>query len=98
MTKAELQALGLPDDKQKEFQRIYYRDLHRAAQRMAQEGKTAEIEELRDGIIAMIRLIPDPDRLRRILATANHQYMRLYQEIRDNPPPDTAEGKVDSCQ
>lgn len=75
MNKAELLALGFPEERLKEFQRLYHRDLRKAVQSADKEAK-----ELRAATIPMLNAIKSPERLRLILATVSHHYLKEYQD------------------
>lgn len=77
MNKAELLALGLPEERVREFQKIYNRDLDRRARQMIERK---EPDSLRDAITSTLSTIENPARLRLILATVSHHYLEDYQE------------------
>lgn len=90
MNKAELLALGLPEENMKKFQEFYHRDLRKAATRT---DKAAD--ELRDAIIPMLATIKDTGSLRAILATTTHHYLKNYlknyREGKEEAPCPTGE-------
>ena len=74
MNKAELLALGLPEENLKEFQQLYHRDLRKAVQ-----SESTQVGKLRAAIIPMLGAIKSPEHLRLILATVSHHYLKEYQ-------------------
>lgn len=76
MTKEEILALGVPEEKYREFQRIYSRDVNRAAK----HERTVEgiDQETRAAIHAMLKLIKRPETLGKILKYVNTAY---YNEV-----------------
>lgn len=74
MNKAELLALGLPEESLKEFQQLYHRDLRKAAQSVDREAG-----DLRTAIVSVLAAIKSPERLRLILATVSHHYLSEYR-------------------
>lgn len=77
MKKAELLALGLPEENLKEFQRLYHRDLTKA---LAHKVEASGSDAVRQAIMTTLPTIEAPDRLRAILATVTHHYLEEYRE------------------
>lgn len=76
MTKEEILALGVPEDKYRDFQRIYSRDVNRAAKH---ERKMDGIDQDTIAAIhAMLKLIKRPETLLKILKYVNKAY---YDEV-----------------
>ncbi len=76
MTKEEIIALGVPEEKYREFQRVYSRDVNKAAKH---ERMTEGIDqETRAAIHAMLKLIKRPETLGKILKYVNSAY---YNEV-----------------
>lgn len=74
MNRQEVLALGVPEEKYKEFQYLYNRDLEKAAARKAAaEGGNIET---RAAINAMLKLINRPETLNSILKFINTAYYR----------------------
>ena len=82
MNKAELLALGLPEELVREFQKIYNRDLDRRARKMIERK---EPDELREAIVSTLSVIEDPERLRSIMATVTRHYLKEYQGKKEEP-------------
>lgn len=84
MNKAELMKYGIPEEKISAFQRAYWQDLNKRAEALTtqreEERRTSETARIQDAIFAMVRIIPDIDRLRRILEAVNVQYYRMSKE------------------
>ena len=73
MNRQEVLALGVPEEKYKEFQELYNRDLNsRVASRMAEDNESS----LRSAINAMLKLIKHPETLNGILKYINTAYYR----------------------
>lgn len=74
MNRQEVLALGVPEEKYKEFQYFYNRDLEKAANR-----KHAEEDadwQTRSAIHAMLKLIKRPETLKAILVYVNSAYFK----------------------
>lgn len=72
MNKAEAIALGVPEERLKEFQEKYHRDLRKAVQR--RENSTTK--PIRAAIDSVISSIKDVDKLREVLAVVTEIYCR----------------------
>ena len=77
MTKGELLALGLPEERVKEFQEIYHRDVRKAARLLNAPDRRAD--ELRSAVSSMLSALSETESLRAILAAASQHYVREYQ-------------------
>lgn len=73
MSRDEVLAFGVPEDKVKEFQEVYNRDLRKAADRLTRK-RDDDGGETRAAIYAMLKLIKQPDTLARILQNINKAY------------------------
>lgn len=69
MTKAEILALGVPEDRVRDFQEHYTRDVRRVAKKQA--PGTAPI---RAAIVSMLPMIRDTGKLRRVLDLVTRIY------------------------
>lgn len=83
MNKQEIIAFGVPEDKIQAFQAAYWKDLHKVAERMAKQQAANESRDMLEAIASMLRLIPDPVRLRQILNNVNRHYAQYLQDERD---------------
>ena len=72
MNKAEAIALGVPEERLKEFQEKYHRDLRKAVHR--RENSTTK--PIRAAIDSVISSIKDVDKLREVLAVVTEIYCR----------------------
>jgi len=83
MKKEEALALGVPEERIREFQDIYNRDLRKAVKndRDKQEGGT------QTAIMHFVPLIKEEENLRKILKTVSHFY------IMENPNEPQQEGE-----
>lgn len=72
MNKAEVIALGVPEERLNEFQEKYHRDLRRAVQKQ-EYGSTKPIHV---AINSMLSSIKDVDKLREVLALVTEIYCR----------------------
>lgn len=77
MKRGELLALGIPEENARKFQELYNRDLNRMVRRVVREK---DPDDLRKAITYTLVAIEDTDRLRAILATVTHQYLKEYRE------------------
>lgn len=100
MKKAVLMEYGIPEEKIREFNEAYWKDVHKHAERLVEEGKgqdaASSAPAVREAITAMLRLIPDPERLYLILAHVNRQYQQYNNERNGHgsnarKPPETAQ-------
>ena len=57
MTKEEMLSLGVPTDKVKDLQNMYFRDVNKAAQRMAKKQNIPEPDELKKTINSMVSIM-----------------------------------------
>lgn len=96
MNKNEALALGLPEEKLKEFREIYHRDVRKAAARLTGNPKY-QAEELRAAIQPMLSVISEIQSLRAILSTATHHYMREYRDMKEaaQGAANTQDGKAE---
>lgn len=102
MKKAELLSLGVPEEKIHLFQEAYWADVRKQAIRMAEESKGHEsalsLSSMREAIFAMVRLIPDPDRLSLILSNVNRHYQTYRNEQDSNGKrPETDQKGASEC-
>lgn len=74
MNREEVLALGVPEEKYKEFQYLYNRDLEKAANRKCRLDD--EGGQTRSAIYAMLKLIKRPETLNSILKYINTAYYR----------------------
>lgn len=73
MTKQEVLSLGVPEEKIKEFQMLYNRDMNsRVTSRTLEDADGS----LRSAILAMLKLIKKPETLESILKFINTAYYR----------------------
>ena len=82
MKREELYSFGIDESHRKDFLAVYWKDVRKAADQMLQKkGRKVKgdpsPEELREAIGCMVRLIPDPVRLQRILTYVNTQYHKM---------------------
>lgn len=100
MKKAVLMEYGIPEEKIREFNEAYWKDVHKHAERLVEEGKGQDAAPsapaVREAIAAMLRLIPDPERLYTILANVNRHYQQYNNERNGHgsntrKPPETAQ-------
>ena len=75
MTREEAIALGVSEERLKEFQELYHRDLRKAAQR-----ESSSASNLRAAIAGLLPVIKDAEELRRILVLATESYCRPKTE------------------
>lgn len=74
MTKEEVLALGVPEDKYRAFQMAYNADLNK---RIEQKRETDDADWLtRNAITAMVKLIKKPESLKCILDYINKTYWK----------------------
>ena len=94
MKREQIIAFGVPEERIREFQAAYWADLHKCAQRMAAENtdqQTADkARSLLEAITAMVKLMPDPVRLRMILSNVNRHYAQYTHDQRENQTQHTA--------
>ena len=89
MKRSDVLALGVPEEKIKEFQARYWEDVHKCAEKRAgvnavdQKGAD-ETHSLLEAITAMVKLMPDPVRLRMILNNVNRHYSQYTHDQREN--------------
>lgn len=99
MNRQEVLALGVPEDKYKEFQAVYHRDLRKAAERIVKKNEDCRIvptvDEYREAILAIIKLLPDPERLKRVLGVANNQYFNMCRDKEATQRTEESEGDSD---
>lgn len=69
MKKEEIIALGVPENRVRDFQKLYTRDVKKMA--MAAPGKCGPI---REAIISMLKMVQDVDALREILDLVTRLY------------------------
>lgn len=86
MTKEEMISLGVPADKVKDLQNMYFRDVNKAAQRMTRKQDTPEPNELKKAIISMLSIINDVDSLKKILGKVSYHCMKEYQPTKNDRP------------
>lgn len=72
MNKAEAIALGVPEERLKEFQEKYHRDLRKATQRQ----ENSATKPIRAAINSMLSSIKDVDKLREVLVMVTEIYCR----------------------
>lgn len=89
MKRSDVLALGVPEEKLKEFQARYWEDVHKCVSNRMEvyvtDRKSAdEACNLLEAITAMVKLIPDPVRLRMILNNVNRHYAQYVQDQREN--------------
>ena len=73
MSRDEVLALGVPEEKYAEFQELYNRDLNcRVTSRTAKNAKSDTLS----AILAMLKLIEKPETLDGILKYINNAYYR----------------------
>lgn len=95
MKRSDVLALGVPEEKLKEFQARYWEDVHKCAEKRAgvnavdQKGAD-ETSSLLEAITAMVKLMPDPVRLRMILSNVNRHYAQYTHDQRENQTQHTA--------
>lgn len=96
MNKNELLALGLPEEKLKEFREIYHRDVRKAAARLT-DNPDRQAEELRAAIQPLLSVISEIQSLRAILGAATHHYMREYRDMKEaaQGAANTQDGKAE---
>lgn len=84
MKKEELTALGIDESHRKEFLRIYWADVRKKADQLLQKKEAKNdaptAADLRAAIGSIVKLIPDPVRLRRILDHTSIEYNRISRE------------------
>ena len=86
MKKEELMEYGIPEEKIRAFNTVYWADVKKQALRMIEEGKGKEAAAVpspaavREAIFAMLRLISDPVRLSVILSNVNRHYQQYQNE------------------
>lgn len=85
MKKEEALALGVPEERIREFQDLYNRDLRRVAARVNESGGGG----VRAAIASMLPMIQDVDNLRKLLMSVTHFY------ITENRPPKSARPSED---
>ena len=73
MTNDEARAFGVPEERLKEFQETYHRDMRKVVQRQAENGAAKPI---RAAISSMLPLIQDMVDLREILTFVTEIYCR----------------------
>lgn len=78
MSRDEVLALGVPEDKYSEFQACYNRDLEKAARRLQRKAEDNSNDQVKSAIFAMLKLIKKPETLEGILKYINTAY---YREI-----------------
>lgn len=87
MKREQIIAFGVPEERIREFQAAYWADLHKCAQRMAADNtdqQTAdEARSLLEAITAMVKLMPDPERLKLVLNNVNRHYAQYTQGQRE---------------
>lgn len=86
MTKEEMLSLGVPTDKVKDLQNMYFRNVNKAAQRMAKKQNIPEPDELKKTIISMVSIINDVDSLKNILGKVSYHCMKEYQSTKHEWP------------
>ena len=74
MNKNEVLALGVPEEKYREFQYYYNRDLEKLANRKRTEEDVNW--ETRSAIQSMLKLIKRPETLKAILVYVNSAYFK----------------------
>lgn len=75
MTKEEVLALGVPEDKYREFQTLYNRDLNKLSKHY-ERAEADEGYQTRSAIHAMLKMIKKPKTLHDILKYINKAYYR----------------------
>lgn len=86
MTKEEMLSLGVPADKVKNLQNMYFRDVNKAAQRMTRKQDNPEPNELKKAIVSMLSIINDVDSLKNILGKVSYHCMKEYQPTKYERP------------
>lgn len=76
MSRDEVLALGVPENKYKEFQYLYNRDIEKAAKRL-RKLEDSDVQ-IKSAIFSMLKLIKKPETLEGILKYINNAY---YREI-----------------
>lgn len=105
MKKDELLSFGIPAEKIKEFQPLYWADVKKQAVKMAEKERETVVSpaSIREAITAMLRLIDDEKRLITILGNINRHFAQYTEEKREKgsrsnlppvplTPPEESEG------
>ena len=76
-----LEKLGVPVEKWEEFRTEYWADVQKVAERKTrkQEKRKTDMEagDYKAAILSMLKLIDEPARLQKILASVNNQYYKM---------------------
>lgn len=96
MKREELYSFGIDESHRKDFLAVYWKDVRKAADQMIQKKKRKtegdpSPEELREAIGCMVKLIPDPVRLQRVLTYVNTQYHKMRLELEEMSRQEDAE-------
>lgn len=104
MNKTEAMNYGVREDEYRAFQEHYNRDLHKMLSRKVEEAKGQDAapspaDSTREAICAMVRLIPDADRLGVILSSVNRHYQQYRNEQNGftRKPPELAQEGACEC-
>lgn len=80
MKKSDLIAFGIPEERHKAFKAAYWADVRISARQIIEKGMEPKAEDIQEAIASMIRLIPDVDKLQKVLSTINRLYYKQFQE------------------
>ena len=76
MTKNEVMAFGVPEEKYREFQAAYHRDVNKAAGRLAKNVQPAQV--YRTATMSLLEAIKEPGNHKKIL---NFVYQIYFSEV-----------------
>lgn len=90
MKRAEIISFGVPESRVKDFQKAYWADVRQSARNLANKERCTKVEDLKAAILSMIQLMPDPDKLERILYVINRQYYYMCLEASEMKAPEAS--------
>lgn len=96
MKKTDFISFGVPENRVKEFQKAYWADVRQSARNIAVKERCTKAEDLKAAILSMIQLMPDTDKLERILYVINRQYYYMCLEASEMKAPEAPETAFDA--
>ena len=79
MKKEEILSLGVPEEKIREFQELYNRDLNKAVVSAIDRNRGCGKGETRTAIVSMLPMVRNEESLQKILKTITHFYLLEHQ-------------------
>lgn len=91
MKKEEILALGVPEEKIREFHELYNRDLNKAVVNAIDHNRWRGKRETRTAIVSMLPMVRNEENLQKILKTITHFYLLEHQAAQTPPSAEPEE-------